>query len=33
MLDATYAVEGDALVAQIDSLMEPPKTVRYMRKV
>jgi hypothetical protein len=32
MLDATYAVEGDALVAQIDSLMEPPKTVRYVRK-
>jgi CubicO group peptidase (beta-lactamase class C family) len=32
MLDATYTVEGDVLTAQIDSLREPPKAVRYVRK-
>ena len=30
--DATYRMEGDTLVEELDSLMEPPKTVKYIRK-
>ncbi|NLV59856.1 MAG: serine hydrolase [Clostridiales bacterium] len=32
ILDALYTLQGDTLVAQIDSLEEPPREVRYVRK-